>query len=76
MWHKYTTSFVDELIISGIDELHSSCRERVAKVHCFSGKTANDIHDYIKSLMKKAHENIILHICIYRTKNPIKSYFR
>ena len=56
-------------MISGINEHRLSYRGRKVKVRSFPGATTKDMHDYIKPLLKKAPDNIILHIGTNDTVN-------
>ena len=49
-WSKTTTFIVGDSIVSGIE----------VKVKSFPGATTEDMHDYIKPLLKKCPKNIIL----------------
>ena len=60
---KNTTVTVGDSIISGIDQQRNlSIKERIVKVRSFPGATINNMYDYIKSLLKKASDNVILHV--------------
>ena len=49
-------------MISGIDQQRLSVKGRIIKVRSFPGATINDMHDYVKPLLKKAPDNVILHV--------------
>ena len=62
VWRKNTTLIVGDSIISGIDQQYLSVKGRITKVRSFPGATINDMYDYIKPLLKKATDNVILHV--------------
>ena len=49
-------------MISGIDQQRLSVRGRIIKIRSFTGATINDMHGYIKPLLKKSPDNVILHV--------------
>ena len=61
-WHKNTALIVGDSMISGIDQQRLSIKGRIVKVRSFPGATMNDMYDYIKPLLKKAPDNVILHV--------------
>ena len=61
-WRKNTTLIVGESIISGIDQQRLSVKGRIIKVRSFPRATINDMYDYIKPLLKKVPDNVILHV--------------
>ena len=56
-------------MLSGIDKRRISKRDRKIKVENFPGATIDDIYDYIKPLLKKCPDNIILHVGTNNTVN-------
>ena len=54
--------------MSGTEERKISKRDRKVKVKNFPGATINDMYDYIKPILKKRPDNIILHV---RTNNTV-----
>ena len=58
---KGTTFVVGESILAGIAEKPIS-RNRSVKVRIFPGATTHDMYDYLKHLLKKSPDNIILHV--------------
>ena len=62
VWRKNTTLIVGDSIISGIDKQYLSVKGRINKVRSFPGATINDMYDCIKPLLKKATDNVILHV--------------
>ena len=56
-------------MLSGIDERRISKKVRKVKVKNFSGATIDDMYYYIKPLLKKCPDNIILHVGINNTVN-------
>ena len=61
-WSKNTTLIVGDSMISGIDETMISRKGRVVKVRPFSGATIEDMYDYLKPMLRKCPDNIILHV--------------
>ena len=55
-------------MFSGIGQRRVSKRDRKVKVKNFPGATIDDMYDYIKPLLKKCPDNIILHV---ETKNTV-----
>ena len=49
-------------MISGIDQQCLSVKGRIVKVRSFPRATINDMYDYIKPLLKKAYDNVIIHV--------------
>ena len=61
-WRKNTTLIVGNSMISGIDQQLLSVKERIIKVRSFPGSTINDKYDYIKLLLKKNPDSVILNV--------------
>ena len=68
-WRKNTTLIVGDSMISGIDQQRLSVKGRIVKVRSFPGATINDMYDYIRPLLKKAPDNVILHVGTNDTPN-------
>lgn len=60
-WNPKTTLVVGDSTIAGIDETRISGSRNV-KVRTFPGATIADMYDYLKLLLKKCPDAIILHI--------------
>ena len=60
-WPKNTTLIVGDSMISGIDQQRLLVKGRIIKVRSFPGAAINDMYHYIKPLLKKAPDNVILH---------------
>ena len=60
-WKKGTTLIVDDSMLAGIEEKRIS-GNRSVKVHIFSGASTHDMYDYLKPLLEKNPDNIILHV--------------
>ena len=58
---KNTTLVVGDSMISGIDEKRIS-KNYCVNVRAFPGATTYDLKDYIKPLLKKSPDNVILRI--------------
>ena len=56
-------------MLSGIEERRIAKRKRKVKVKNFPGATIDDMYDYIKPLLKKCPDNIILHVGTNNTVN-------
>ena len=58
-WKKNTVLIVGDSMLNNIDErtLSKLC---MTKVRCFRGSTVSDLHDYIKPLLRKKPDKIIL----------------
>ena len=56
-------------MLSRIEERGIAKRDRKVKVKIFPGATIDDMHDYIKPLLKKCPDNIILHVGTNNTVN-------
>ena len=52
-WPKNTTLIVGDSMISGIDQQRLLNKGRIIKVRSFPGAAINDMHHYIKPLLKK-----------------------
>ena len=61
-WSKNTTLIVGDSMIAGVNESMISRKGRVVKVRPFSGATIEDMYDYLKPILKKCPDNIILHV--------------
>ena len=61
-WSKNTTLIVGDSMIAGVNETMISRKGRVVKVRPFSGATIEDMYDYLKPILKKCPDNIILHV--------------
>ena len=68
-WRKNTALIVGDSMISGIDQQGLSVKGRIVKVRSFPGATINDMYDYIRPLLKKAPNNVILHVGTNDTPN-------
>ena len=62
MYHLNQKKNLNKNHSSGIEERRIPKRDRKVKVKNFLGVTINDMYDYIKSLLKKCPDNIILHV--------------
>ena len=60
-WKPNTTLITGDSMILGIDESRISLKHRV-KVRPFRGANIESMYDYIKPLLRKCPDNIILHI--------------
>ena len=49
-------------MITGVDETMIFKKGRVVKVRSFAGATIEDMYDYLKPILKKCPDNIILHV--------------
>ena len=75
-WSKNTTLIVGDSIITGVDERMISRKGRVVKVRYFSGATIEDMYDYLKPILKKCPDNIILHVGTNNAaREPAKTVF-
>ena len=68
-WSGNTTLIVGDSFLSGIDERRIAKRDKKVKVKNFPGATIDDMYDYIKPLLKKYPDNIILHVGTNNTVN-------
>ena len=68
-WDRNTTLIVGDSMLSGIEERRIAKRNRKVKVKNFPGATIDDMYDYIKPLLKKCPDNIILHVGTNNTVN-------
>ena len=55
-------------MLSGIEERRISKRDRKVKIKNFPGATIDDLHDYIKAVLKKCPDNM-LHVGNNNTVN-------
>ena len=69
IWSRNTTLIVWDSMLSGIDERRISKRDRKVKAKNFPGATIDDMYDYIKQLLKKCPDKIILHLGTNNTVN-------
>ena len=70
-WRKNATLLLGDSILSGIDQQRLSVKGRIVKVRSFAVATINDIFDYIKPLLKKAPDNVILDVGTNDAPNSI-----
>ena len=68
-WSKDINLIVDDSMWPGIDKRRISKRDRKVKIKNFSGATIDDMYDYVKPLLKKCPDNIILHVGTNNTVN-------
>ena len=72
-WQANTTLITGSSILCGLNE--QRLQKYKIKVRAFPGATVDDMHDYLKPLLKKNPSNIILHIgsndSIHKTANEI-----
>ena len=68
-WSRNATLIVGDSMLSGIDERKISKKDRKVKLKNFSGATIDDMCNYIKPLLKKCPDNIILHVGNNNTAN-------
>ena len=66
---RNTILIVLDSMLSGIDKWRIPNIERKVKVKYFSGATINDMHHYIKPLLRKFPDNKILHVRTNNTAN-------
>ena len=60
-WKKGTTLIVGDSVLARIEEKRIS-GNRSVKVRIFSEATTHDMYDYLKPLLKKNPDNILLHV--------------
>ena len=60
-WKKGTTLIVSDSMLAGIEEKRIPGNWSV-KVRIFPGATTHDMYDYLKPLLKKNPDNILLHV--------------
>ena len=68
-WSKDINLIVDDSMLPGIDKRRISKRDRKVKIKNFPGATIDDMYDYVKPLLKKCPDNIILHVGTNNTVN-------
>ena len=68
-WSKDINLIVDDSMLPGIDKRRISKRERKVKIKNFPGATVDDMYDYVKPMLKKCPDNIILHVGTNNTVN-------
>ena len=68
-WSKDINLIVDDSMLPGIDKRRISKRERKVKIKNFPGATIDAMYDYVKPLLKKCPDNIILHVGTNNTVN-------
>ena len=68
-WSKDINLIVDDSMWPGIDKRRISKRDRKVKIKNFPGATIDDMYDYVKPLLKKCPDNIILHVGTNNTVN-------
>ena len=71
-WKRGTTLIVGDSMLAGIEQKRISGNRKV-KVRIFPGATTHDMCDYLKPLLKKNPDNIVLHI---GTKNSVNETSR
>ena len=70
-WSRNAVLIVGDSMLSGIDERRISKRDRKIKVKNFPGATIDGMYDYIKPLVKKCPDDIILHVGTNNTVNEL-----
>ena len=60
-WKRGTTLIVGDSMLAGIEQKRISGNRNV-KLRIFPGAFTHDMYDYLKPLLKKNPDNIILHI--------------
>ena len=60
-WKPNTTLIVGDSMVAGLNQQRMSVNQQV-KVRSFPGATTHDMKDYLKPLLKKKPDNVILHI--------------
>ena len=68
-WSKDIDLIVDDSMLPGIDKRRISKRDRKVKIKNFPGATVDDMYDYVKPMLKKCPDNIILHVGTNNTVN-------
>ena len=68
-WSKDINLIVDDSMLPGIDKRRISKRDRKVKIKKFPGATVDDMYDYVKPMLKKCPDNIILHVGTNNTVN-------
>ena len=68
-WSKDINLIVDDSMWPGIDKRRISKRDRKVKIKNFPGATIDDMYDYVKPMLKKCPDNIILHVGTNNTVN-------
>ena len=68
-WSKDINLIVDDSMLPGIDKRRISKRDRKVKIKNFPGATVDDMYDYVKPMLKKCPDNIILHVGTNNTVN-------
>ena len=68
-WSKDINLIVDDSMWPGIDKRRISKRDRKVKIKKFPGATVDDMYDYVKPMLKKCPDNIILHVGTNNTVN-------
>ena len=68
-WSKDINLIVDDSMWPGIDKRRISKRDRKVKIKNFPGATVDDMYDYVKPILKKCPDNIILHVGTNNTVN-------
>ena len=76
-WNTNTTLIVGDSMIVGVDDERIISRKgRVVKVRYFSGATIEDMYDYLKPILKKCPDNVILHVGTNNAaREPAKTVF-
>ena len=67
---KQKTAIVGDSLVKGLHQhrLAKSANQNVG-VKCFAGATVGDISDYIKPVLRKKPDNIVLHVGTNDTTN-------
>ena len=68
-WSKDINLIVDDSMWPGIDKRRISKRDRKVNIKNFPGATVDDMYDYVKPMLKKCPDNIILHVGTNNTVN-------
>ena len=75
-WSKNKTLIVGDSMITGVDETMISRKGRVIKFRYFSGATIEDMYDYLKPILKKCPDHIVLHVGVNNAaREPAETVF-
>ena len=60
-WPKRTVAIIDDSMVSGLKEELSNKKHQV-KVRCCRGATVEDMFDYVKPILKRKPDYVVLHV--------------
>ena len=68
-WPKRSAAILGSLMVLAIKEELLSKKKHQVKVRCCRGATVEDIFEYVKPIVKRNHDYVLLHVGTNNTKD-------